>query len=221
MKRGRKAGDTKNRLIEAAGELFAEKGFKGTTVRDICKRAEANLVAVNYHFKGKDHLFEEVVRHVIETEWSKYPVDYGISEAETSEDKLRVFIRSFLLRRFDPDRPAWHDGLIRRETLLIGPRAIKYIRKYVVKNDELLMAIMRELVGSKAKPELLRLCCASVIGQTLIFVHPKPDKKLPFDFEPKTLKEVEEIARHIADFSLSGIRNIKKKLTRKRTKGKK
>ena len=104
--------------------------FKETTVRDICKRAEANLVAVNYHFKGKDHLFEEVVGHVVKTEWSKYPVDYGINEAKTSEDKLRTFIRSFLLRRFDPDRPVWHDRLIRRETLLIGPRAIKYVKKF-------------------------------------------------------------------------------------------
>jgi len=217
----KKSRSIRSRLIETAGELFSEKGFKGTTIRSICKRAEANLAAVNYHFKGKEHLFEEVVRHVVETGWSKYPVGYGIDDAKTDKDKLGAFIRIFLLRIFDPERPAWHGRLMRREILLVGPKAIKYIKKYMVKNDELLVAITRGLLGPKSKPELVRLCCASVIGQMLIFVHPKPDKEHPFDFKPTTIEEIEEIACHIAGFSLAGIRDIKKTLTHRGRKVKK
>ena len=56
---------TKKRLIEAAGSLFADKGFKETTVRDICEQAGANVAAVNYHFGDKEKLYGEVINLII------------------------------------------------------------------------------------------------------------------------------------------------------------
>ena len=53
---------TKARLLEAAGEEFAEKGFELARVRAICERAGANLAAVNYHFGDKEQLYVEVLR---------------------------------------------------------------------------------------------------------------------------------------------------------------
>lgn len=56
------AASTRQRLLAAAAEIFAEHGFAGASVRDICARAEANVAAVNYHFGGKEQLFAEVLR---------------------------------------------------------------------------------------------------------------------------------------------------------------
>ena len=53
---------TKSRLLEGAGEEFAEKGFELARVRAICDRAGANLAAINYHFGDKEHLYVEVLR---------------------------------------------------------------------------------------------------------------------------------------------------------------
>ena len=53
---------TKARLLEAAGEEFAEKGFELARVRAICERAGANLAAINYHFGDKEQLYVEVLR---------------------------------------------------------------------------------------------------------------------------------------------------------------
>jgi AcrR family transcriptional regulator len=218
MKTAGKGENSRTRLIEAAGSLFAEKGFKGATIRDICKMAGTNIASVNYHFKGKDHLFQEVIVHIIKTGWTKYPVDYGISDAKMPEDKLRTFIRTFLQRRFDPDRPAWQDKLLRREVLVISPRPRKSLSKYIVKNDELLLSIVKDLLGSNASEEIVRLCSASVIGQMLIFTHPKPDGKHPFNYSPQTPQGIEKVTKHIAEFSLAGIREVKKKLMRQRRK---
>jgi len=53
---------TRQRLLDAAAELFAVNGFAATSVREICARAEANVAAINYHFGGKDQLLAEVLR---------------------------------------------------------------------------------------------------------------------------------------------------------------
>jgi AcrR family transcriptional regulator len=52
---------TRAKIIQAAGQLFAERGFSGVTVRDIAKKADTNLSALNYHFRGKDALYREIL----------------------------------------------------------------------------------------------------------------------------------------------------------------
>ncbi len=51
--------ETRQRLIEAVGEVFAERGFRAATVRDICQRAQANVAAVNYYFGDKEHYIRQ------------------------------------------------------------------------------------------------------------------------------------------------------------------
>ena len=45
------------RLLHAAGEVFAERGFRAATVRQITERAGVNLAAINYHFHDKGELY--------------------------------------------------------------------------------------------------------------------------------------------------------------------
>ena len=56
------AGDKAEAILEAALEFFVERGFHGTTVRDIAQRAHVNLAAGHYHFGSKETLYLEVLR---------------------------------------------------------------------------------------------------------------------------------------------------------------
>jgi AcrR family transcriptional regulator len=47
---------TREALLEAAAQVFAELGFRAATVREICQRARANIASVNYHFGDKENL---------------------------------------------------------------------------------------------------------------------------------------------------------------------
>lgn len=51
----------KDRLLDAAEELFAAKGFGEVSVRELAATAGVNVAAVNYHFQGKENLFREAI----------------------------------------------------------------------------------------------------------------------------------------------------------------
>ena len=53
---------TKDRILYAAEELFAQQGFASTSLRQVTSRADVNIAAVNYHFGSKENLVNEVFR---------------------------------------------------------------------------------------------------------------------------------------------------------------
>ncbi|MBV6625612.1 MAG: TetR/AcrR family transcriptional regulator [Rivularia sp. (in: Bacteria)] len=54
--------DTKEQILNVAEQLFAEKGFAGTSLRNVIREAQVNIAAVHYHFGSKEELFVAVVR---------------------------------------------------------------------------------------------------------------------------------------------------------------
>jgi AcrR family transcriptional regulator len=57
--------DTRERVLDAALDLFGERGLTGTTVRDIASRAKVNVAAISYHFGGKEKLYRAVAENLI------------------------------------------------------------------------------------------------------------------------------------------------------------
>ncbi len=51
----------KDKIIKAASELFATKGYQNTTIRDICHKAGIYQLSINYHYGSKENLFKEVL----------------------------------------------------------------------------------------------------------------------------------------------------------------
>lgn len=63
--RSDRSEDTRDRILEAASNLFAVQGFEGTTLREITDAAQANLAAVNYHFRSKEELVASVIEAAV------------------------------------------------------------------------------------------------------------------------------------------------------------
>src|SRR5579863_5262522 len=111
----RSAADlTRNKLIQAAGHVFAERGYRAATIREICRRAGANVAAVNYTFGDKMGLYTEVLRHSVQA--SKTAAMSAALDANLSpEDTIRGVIRARLMSLCQETRPDWHIRLVMHE----------------------------------------------------------------------------------------------------------
>ena len=61
-----KDDNSKARILEAATSLFAQKGFDGTSIREICKKANVNLCMISYYWGGKQELYNGIIDNLIE-----------------------------------------------------------------------------------------------------------------------------------------------------------
>src|SRR3954470_23801046 len=91
------AASTKQRLLEAAEELFATKGFDGASVEEITRRAKANRAAVSFHFGGKERLYIETVKFAHRNCISGAPAP-AWPDGTPPAERLRGFIRMFIAR---------------------------------------------------------------------------------------------------------------------------
>jgi len=205
------ASGTEKRLLEAAGEIFAEHGYRAATVRQICEKARANIAAVNYHFGDKEGLYRAVLRSVHRTSAEKYPPNLAASPA-TPEQKLRAYVRSLLHRIFDEGRPGWHTKIMIRE-MLEPTRALDMLVEEGARPlHQELSAIVRELLGSAADDEVVRLSALSVMSQCVYYRRARPVITRLYPQQRYDSREVERLAEHIAQFSLLALQGLCKKM---------
>ena len=203
--------ETRRQLLEAAGEVFAESGFRDATVREICRRARANVAAVNYHFGNKETLYAEVLRHSHQAAYEKYPPLLGVAENAPPEKKLRAFVHSLLLRIFEKGPNAWQGKLMARE--MIEPTAAldSMIEERIRPIWSQLRQIIAEILDCPANDERVQLCASSVVSQCVFYHHCRPvvSRLFPQQF-PLDAARIEQLAGHITKFSLAAMKSFKR-----------
>lgn len=202
--------ERKNLLLEGATKVFAKKGFRNTTIADICGEANSNMASVNYYFGSKDELYAEVWKNAFQASIEKYPPYMEVSPDAPVEDRLRALIRSFLHRMLDSGELGYAGQILLME--LANPTDV--IEQ--VKHDAIeplrakMIAVLRQLLGEKADERDIAFCAMSVIHQCMGFGfrHGKLPPPLR-GFEIDGLHEA--LTEHITRFSLAGIAAIKKR----------
>lgn len=209
---------TRERLIDAAGEMFAELGFHHTTVRQICDRAGANIAAVNYHFRDKTGLYTEVVRQSMRAARLD-AVRAAFDQSAPPEEILRAVIRTRLESLRGLDLGDWHFRIFAHELAKPTPAMSvvvnEAIRPLYLRMCQLL-GIMLKLPANHQKT---RLCAHSIIGQILFYAFAAPVISRLGPEVKMTPAQIELIANHIAEFSLAYLRQTKSSSGGKRNRG--
>ncbi|MGZ3316902.1 MAG: CerR family C-terminal domain-containing protein [Isosphaeraceae bacterium] len=194
---------TKSRLLEGAGEEFAEKGFELARVRAICDRAGANLAAINYHFGDKEHLYVEVLReaHRCGEDPQKECLDPGLSPAE----RLRTFIHHFLDRVLAMNHPEdWQHRLMLREMLSPTPFSEVLVREMIRPRFEFIKGLMREICP-EADDRRLNALVFSVIGQCLHYKMARRVTERLIGDEGYRALDLDYLTEHITAFCLAAL----------------
>jgi len=206
---------TRERLIEAAGEMFAELGFHHTTVREICNRAGANIAAVNYHFGDKTGLYTEVVRQSMRAaklEAVRAAFDQNAPPAEI----LRAVIKTRLESLRGLDLGDWHFRIFAHELAKPTP-AMNVVVNEAIRPLYLRMCkLIAVIVALPPDHQKTRLCAQSIIGQILFYAFAAPVISRLGPEVKMTRSQVDLIANHITEFSLAYLRNLKSVSGRKK-----
>ena len=197
--------ETITQILNAAGEVFAIKGFKDATVREICSKAGVNLAAVNYHFGDKERLYIEAVKDARRVVHDHVPLP-DVENADP-EDALRAIIHTMALRMLNRNIESWRHELLVREFTNPSRACEEMVQEYILPFMEQLLNIIRRLMPSDVPDHTIRQLGISIVAQCAYYRLQErvvgmltPEDELEEHFTPEIL------ADHITRFSLAGIR---------------
>ncbi|MGO8688024.1 MAG: CerR family C-terminal domain-containing protein [Thermoguttaceae bacterium] len=209
MSRDDNGVETQERLLTAATEVFAEVGYRAATLREICRRGQANIAAVNYHFRDKEHLYAAVVRQAVAAAGEGL-ARIDPNPADPPEEKLRHFVHGFLENLLGVDRPVLLLRLVAHEMMEPTPALDLVVDEGARPLHDILNVIVAELMGPAAEPALVRDCAGSVISQCASYQNARAVVQRLAHLDVHDPATIEHLADHVYRFSLGGIRALAK-----------
>lgn len=199
--------ETRARLLGAATRLFAGRGFKKVTVREICREAPANVAAVNYHFGDKLGLYREVLATAIHSMQATTEAAREAGRGGAPEERLRHYIRVFVHRVVGSGHDSWIHQLMSQEMADPTP-ALDVVADQVIRPRLTYVSeIVAEMLGRPADDNQVQRCVLSIQAQChMAMANPFSRRLVPDLQDPAKL---DCLADHIAEFSLGGINALR------------
>jgi len=193
----------RERVLEIACEMFAETGFHGTHLREICKRAETNVAAVCYHFHSKEGLYEAVS---MEAGRRLCELDDRFATGGTvqPEQKLLQLIDSLLQLLTSSD--AWIAKLLTRELVDSTCEAHNYAASGLEKHLIVFEAVVRGLAGIKASRAEARFHALSLIGECVFYSVARASRRHPLAQNAVSSQTRQSLARFLTHRVLGALR---------------
>jgi AcrR family transcriptional regulator len=195
----------RQRLVDAAAKVFAEKGFSQATIREISMRAGANVAAISYYWRDKESLYKRVVEELIIERTQSYPLAAAMDESVAPEARLKKFVELFLHRLLDSGRPAWSGKIMIREITQPTEAVTVVLDKLVRPTFDVLTSIVRAIGGDGIPEDKVKLATVSIISQCAFYFNAGHIIDMLVEKELLPEVDLEEVAEHITEFSLKGL----------------
>lgn len=192
--------DKKAHILNVAMQLFAEKGFEGSSIRDLAARAEVNVAMVNYYFGSKEKLFESMVAH--KASYTRGVLDEIVKNQQLSYiEKIDAIIDTYIDRLFH--NRVFH-RVIHQEMMLSQRESLQQaIADTIYPNSMIIKGLLEEGMKNGAfttvDPPLVIATMIGTINQVLLSrklcnkLLNKEANYIPYDDE----EFVQRVARHL------------------------
>jgi AcrR family transcriptional regulator len=200
---------TREHLLEAAGQLFAEKGFERSTAKEISERARTNTAAVNYYFGGIEGLYAAVLEEARNRVFSVQAIGKAIEGKTSPKAKLEAAVGVLVQTLLGPVSSSWELRLLGRDMVTPSPTTDAAKEKLILPRARILRRFIGELIGlPEDHPAVARGCitlmaplCLLVLADRRILKRALPSLGLGPDDAPA-------LAQHTVQYALAGLEAI-------------
>ncbi len=198
--------DTRTRLLEASGPVFAKHGFDRATVREICAAASVNIASVGYYFGDKLGLYREVIQGIRDARERQFPAPDN-TEGDARQNLLLI-VRTLLSRMLAADPAGWETQLLLREMHHPTPVFDSIVRECFRPLFDKLVQTLEQLVSGSTAKHVAEQLALSVIGQCLYYrVGAGVVQILISESDRKQHYDIESLSRHITAVMLAATEN--------------
>jgi AcrR family transcriptional regulator len=200
---------TRRELLEAAGAVFAEQGYAKATSKEICRRARANIAAVNYHFGGKDALYAAVLE---EAHSRLVSLDALAAAARSRIDprmKLKMLLARIVGEIARRESGAWELRVLSREVLSQSPLMAGLINNQIAPKAKIVRSILADIMELPAEHPAVSRTVVSVLGPCIFLLI--TNRELQSKVAPHLDFDPERLAEHMTTFVLAGMQAVARK----------
>ncbi|MCC6489801.1 MAG: CerR family C-terminal domain-containing protein [Candidatus Hydrogenedentes bacterium] len=203
--------ETKERILEEACHVFAEKGYRDATHAEICGASQTNIAAINYYFDSKEALYRAAFEHLAGKAEEAYPLHGNLPATARPEKRLRAFIHGLLSRMFDPGPLGYLHAIRMAERFTPTGLLDDSFERWLARDRGNILAILRDFLGPGAAERDILWAEMSIIGQCMIGLH-DTDERGPRKLFQIDASDLERLTEHIYQFSLGGIKAIRRRI---------
>ena len=210
---------TKQQILEAAGEVFAEKGIGHATGKEIAERAGTNSAAVNYYFGGIDGLYSEVLieahHRLMDFEFLK-----KVAEAPgTASEKLNIFIDGMMRAILGPASSSWVLRVLAGEMLNPSDALQTLLEREILPKKQITIGFVSEILGLPPDHPAVARCGLSIIGPIALLIMGSPSMLKHAAPQTKAPNQVDALVRHFQHFIMGGLSAIASEVENDKTRG--
>lgn len=208
---------TKQALLQAAVRVFAKKGYRAATVREICQLADANVAAVNYHFGSKDALYSAVLDHTFDLDKVEALRErFAVAEDAPIEERLEAYIRTHIYEIYADE--GWsgfasdHWSIFLMEMAAPSPHLDSLVQDHVQSYAGELRLLVSEFLGVETTHRLVLDCAMSIWSQMFdpLVMMPISDRFQPP--RPRVQEDLDAFADHVVIFTVGGLKATRESL---------
>ena len=200
---------TRARIIEVAGQVFAEKGYEGATGKEICERAAVNAAAISYHFGGMAMLYHEVLLEAYDTMVAFDEFSKLLSAEVEPEKRLLALCRIMSHSALQSAGESWEMRVISREALSPSAELEELRNSQLIPKIVLLRDLVAELLGLPVDHTAVVLGCLQIMAPIVLLQvgdWTAISRALPgFNLDPGNESQC---AHYLYTFMLGGLRAI-------------